>query len=197
VMTKVGGNLSLVDVARIVALSLVIGLCAGCSCDRANWGFVWEDTDCDGQPDDGEAPLQGVCVWVESNVERTRELDRYCARKYAVTDSEGWWGPVYSDCSGPVYTFVRTPYTYQPTTQTIVRDQGLSQFGFARQGACPKISLVTRADLAAERLAESRRNNMLTGGVFFGGLALMTLALVGVELRSRRRKKVDGDLDKH
>ena len=65
----------------------------------------------------------------------------------------------------------------------------VAEFGFAPEGYCPQRSIVTPDDLAAQRMAQSRRDTHRIGVVVLGVPSLVGLVLVGVELHARRRSK--------
>jgi hypothetical protein len=182
-------------VGSLVALALTAVTCAGCFCP---WGPVicdsWPiaetfvDADCDGLRGDDEEPLPGVCVWSPTLPRETPPYAEYCAEGSGRTNEEGVWydGPI-SGCATEYYIVALTPAGYEPTSDTIVGDSMYAEFGFAPEGTCPQRSIVTAADLAAERRARLRRNTNLIGAVVFGGPALIGLILVGVKLHARRQ----------
>jgi hypothetical protein len=118
--------------------------------DAGAYAYTWEDTDCNGQPDEGEAPLQGVCVWYGDPVDSAIPQPDYCASEWSQTDSEGRWdgGLLWNRSCKAVYIFVETPNGFQPTTDTVVNDC-FAEFGFAPALTCPERSIMTAADLAA------------------------------------------------
>ena len=63
---------------------------------------------------------------------------------------------------------------FEPTTDTAVGKSMYAEFGFAREGTCPQISVVTPEDMAAE---QRDRCPGWGWGLFLGvGLALFVLA---------------------
>jgi len=50
----------------LVLAVLCVGCCCPCapmSCDAWRFAGAWVDADCDGQRDEDEEPVEGVCIW--------------------------------------------------------------------------------------------------------------------------------------
>lgn len=135
-----------------VALLAIGYLVAGCMGDSFGYGSAWEDTNCDGDRDHGEAPLAGVCVWSSTHVDAPTPSREECATGHLQTDRDGWGGwAFYAGAScADVFVFAGAPDGYQPTTDTVVNDCD-AEFGFAAAGACPQRPIVTQSDLVARQ----------------------------------------------
>lgn len=183
--------------SAVCALTVVAVLGAGCFCPGGtvicdSWPFAdaWVDADCDGRRDGDEEGLPGVCVWSTFRPYEAPPSLEYCAHDHSTTDGKGSWrgGPV-SGCWANYYIVAGAPPGFEPTTDTVVGGSMSADFGFAPEGACPGRSVLTPSDLAARRLARSN----LIGIVVLCAPVLLGLILAGVELRARRRARIQMD----
>lgn len=154
------------------ALVVIAVLCTGgCSCDAWPYAYVWVDADCDGEPDDGEPPLQGVCVWSPRRPDGPPGSPEYCTWDRGRTNDEGLWGAgLVSGCFTPYYIVAQTPPGFRPTTDTVVAQEMYAEFGFAPEGTCPERSVAT-----PERLARQQANRRLARGL--GGVTAVALSV--------------------
>ena len=157
---------------RMVLLLLAASLCIGCLGDAGVWAFTWHDVNCDGQQDGGEVPLAGVSICSVQRLDSPEASPDQCFIDGAQTDSEGrWWTWVAGGGCESIFVLVQTPDGFEPTTNTVSNDC-VAEFGFAQEGTCPDLSVVTPA-----RLASQQRNRTLGWALFWAvGLVLFVAA---------------------
>lgn len=170
----------------IISVTLLLTACRPHFVDARAFARVWEDANCNGQPEEGEAPLQGVCVWFGDHADSPIPHSEYCDNEWGQTDSRGLWdsGLLWNRSCTDVYIFVRTPDGFQPTTGIVVNGCS-AEFGFARSLACPKRAIRTPADL----VAHERKMQVFTNlaWVLVGSIVI---ALLGGLFLLERRKKI-------
>jgi len=169
----------------LVVLAAMASILGGCfcpcfpvSCDAWPFADAWVDENCDGLRGDDEEPLPGVCVWSPRSPADPPFDPEYCTWDHGRTNEEGHWqGDLVAGCFSPYFIVAQTPVGFEPTTDTAVDGSMESEFGFAHEGTCPQVSVVTPEEMAAELTAEQQRNRCLAWGLFLGlGLALFVLA---------------------
>lgn len=156
------------------------------SCDAWPFANAWVDANCDGLRGEDEEPLEGVCIWSPRSPDGPPFDPEYCTWDHGRTSAEGQWqGDLVAGCGIPYFIVAQTPPGFEPTTDTAVGKSMYAEFGFACEGTCPQVSVVTPEKMAGELTAEQQRNRRLTWGLFLGlGLAVVASALAYREFRS-------------
>ena len=177
-MTKLPAKILQRGVLTVLALTILGGSCVGCFCDAWPFADAWVDEDCDGLRDENEEPLPGVCIWSPRSPGDPPFDPEYCTWDHGRTDEEGRWrGDLVAGCGIPYFIVAQIPVGFEPTTDTAVGKSMDAEFGFAREGTCPQVSVVTPEEMAAEMIADERRNRCLAWGLLLGvGLAPFVLA---------------------
>jgi len=181
-------------IRRVGAAGLLLVLavlCVGCCCSWVPmfcdaWPFAdaWVDADCDGQRDEGEEPLEGVCIWSPESPNGPPYDREHCTWDHGRTNEEGrWQGGLISGCNSPYYIVALAPRGFDPTTDTVV-GQTIAEFGFAPEGSCPPLPITT-----PEELALRGRNRLPMWGV---GVAAAIL-LLALGYRKHRRETLARD----
>jgi hypothetical protein len=181
-------------ISRLITLTLLLLL--SCGPHPLAVARVWEDTNCNGEPDSEEKALSGICVWYSSSATHTPDSE-YCRYPTNQTESDGHWSRALFDrhsCSG-LYMGIQIPDGFQPTTDTLT-EGCTGAFGLAPESTCPKRTVRTPADLIAEReqqLAkrEQKRQTWVTvcglGLGAFGGAVLLGIFLHNYLYRKAHR----------
>jgi len=139
--------------------------------DSAGTVYTWVDKNNNGIPDDGEPPLQGVCVWngrrypgnslLGFSPSTLSEIQNYCSEKFFQTDADGKWSRwmpgAYTE---DVYLFAVSPDGYQPTTNLGVHNVR-ANFGFVPKGTQPEKKVVTALDYINNQIMIDRITNVL------------------------------------
>ena len=169
-------------VGAVLALTILGAFCTGCFCDAWPFADAWVDENCDGLRGDDEEPLPGVCVWSPRSPADPPFDPAYCTWGHGRTNEEGrWQGDLVAGCGTPYVIVAQAPDGFEPTTDTAVDDSMYAEFGFAREGSCPQISVVTPEKMA------SQQSNRLLGWVLFGAVALALFVLAYRKHRSEGR----------
>jgi hypothetical protein len=96
----------------IISVTLLLTACRPHFVDAGAFAHVWEDANCNGQPEEGEAPLQGVCVWFGDHADSPIPHSEYCDNEWGQTDVGGSGTVV---CSGIVAVQMSTFLFELPT----------------------------------------------------------------------------------
>lgn len=98
---------------------------------------AWTDINANGRRDEGELPLQDVCVWWEGGLSAPSEAElvEICGSPQWHTDSDGRWprggGDVFvAGYHQHLLVFAKPPAGYRATTPSVV-DDPTAEFGFA------------------------------------------------------------------
>jgi len=140
--------------AIVGVLALLVFMLTACDGvhDAGADANVWEDTNCNGQLDEDEPPLEGICIWHGNRADSLVPYSEYCTSKGGQTNNKGRWsgGLLWNRKCTDVYIFVEIPDGFRPTTDVVVNDC-FAEFGLAKMSNCPEISIRTPSDLIAQQ----------------------------------------------
>lgn len=117
-------------------LVLALWTCTACAPESSASVYAWQDMNCNGVPDEGEPPLEGVCLQRVDGMNAAAPSLEHCDSPVAVTDSEGHWASIVVGlpCS-QIYVAARAPDGFFPTTDMVAAGCSI-QFGFSKSPTC-------------------------------------------------------------